>query len=198
MFGWDLVVGGFFWFVVLVCGLFVWVFFCVYAWFLFLSNTQGTWNVLHVVPRELCVWTRVSWECVCVCVQSAFVFRGPGMMSVKASKQSLYIEQGAQQRLLGEKPVRDAGKLQSSPQSSVPCAPEHLSIDHYWHLQGDGSHSSPGFSGVQKRKTLQLMWRDSICVLPAAWDSVIPGMSGEDRAVIQSKMDHLLLHISVQ
>lgn len=88
--------------------------------------------------------SRVS-ECVCayVRVQSAFVFRVPGMMGVKASKQSLYIERGAQQRLLGEKPVRDAGKLQSSPQSSVPCAPEHLSIDHYWHLQGDGSHSSP-------------------------------------------------------
>lgn len=95
--------------------------------------------------------------CAYVRVQSAFVFRVPGMMSVKASKQSLYTEQGAQQGLLGEKPVRDAGKLQSFPWSSVPCAPEHLSIDHYWHLQGDGSHSSPGSSGVQKRKTLQLM-----------------------------------------
>lgn len=81
------------------------------------------------VHVHVCV-LRVS-ECVCayVCVQSASVFHVPGMRSVKASKQSLYIEQGAWQTLLREKPVRDAGKLQSSPQSSVPSAPEHLSID---------------------------------------------------------------------
>lgn len=85
-------------------------------------------------------------------VQSAFVFRVPGVMSEKATKQSLYMEQGAQQGLLREKLVRDAGKLQSSPRSSVPCAPEHLSIDHCWHLQGDGSHSSPGFSVEECRK----------------------------------------------
>lgn len=73
-------------------------------------------------------------------------------MSDKASKQPLYVEQGTRQRLLMEKSVRDAGKLWSSPQSSVPCAPGRLSIDHYWHLQGDGSHSSPDFSAEECRE----------------------------------------------
>lgn len=129
---------------------------------------------------------------VCVCVyvhvQSAFVFRVPGMMSVKASKQSLCIEQGAQQRLLREKPVRDAGKRQSSPQSSVPCAPEHLSIDHYWHLQGDGSPSSAGFSVEGCRKGKLYSWCEGLAFLFLQLpETVIPGMNGENRAVIQSK-----------
>lgn len=73
--------------------------------------------------------------CTCVlsvCVRAyVCVFCVYGMTSDKASEQPLYIERGARQRLLMEKSVRDAGKLQSSPQSSVPCAPGHLSIDHY-------------------------------------------------------------------
>lgn len=98
----------FFWFAILV-----WVFggfLCVYAWFLFLSNTQGTGNELHVVPRELCGCTCVSRvsECVCPYVRVQSVFRAPGMTSVKALKQSLYIEPRARQRLLREEPVRDA------------------------------------------------------------------------------------------